>query len=307
MAKKSLEWSEGKIPIERDFREGIAHGDRLFSMSVHYTKLEAGNRNALYHHWHEELEFLFITKGILRFMVGKSNCIARPGDVLMIRPNQLHSAVTLSDHGVEFYAALIHYDFLAGMINDAVQQKYIRPLFFSEAGFLHHLPAETGRETGILPLLEEICTAYREEAPAYELHIKSMVWTLLYKTILWASEQPEPSAYDSVNMVRMKQAVRYIEQNYTQKISLEDIAGALHISVGHFCRLFGENTGATFVEYLNSYRVSEAARRIVGSDKRITDIALECGFGNINYFTTIFKRNFSCTPSIYRRRNQGHT
>lgn len=85
------------------------------------------------------------------------------------------------------------------------------------------------------------------------------------------------------------------------KISLEDIAGSAGISRTKCTSLFKVYTETTPVEYLNSYRLEEAARRLLKEQTPVADIALSCGFSQQSYFGRMFQKEYGMTPLAYRR------
>ena len=68
----------------------------------------------------------------------------------------------------------------------------------------------------------------------------------------------------------------------------------------YFCRLFKQYTGKTPIEYLNNYRIEQAAKLLIETNDSITDIAFDCGFENTSYFIRKFKAQKSATPKQYR-------
>lgn len=69
-------------------------------------------------------------------------------------------------------------------------------------------------------------------------------------------------------------------------------------------RLFKETIGKTPIEYLNAYRINVACEQIKYLDKQITEVALDCGFTDLSYFTKVFKKYMGITPSEYLKRNR---
>ena len=86
-----------------------------------------------------------------------------------------------------------------------------------------------------------------------------------------------------------------------KEITLDDMALAAGFSTKYFCSFFKELTGKTPVEYLNSYRVERACRKLLGSDLSITQIAYGSGFNDLSYFIKTFKKIKGSSPSIYRK------
>jgi len=106
---------------------------------------------------------------------------------------------------------------------------------------------------------------------------------------------------DEYDLGLQRKMVRYIQEHYMDKISLEDIAGSAGISRTKCTSLFKVYTETTPVEYLNSYRLEEAARRLVNEHTPVAEIALACGFSQQSYFGRMFQKEYGMTPLAYRR------
>ena len=93
----------------------------------------------------------------------------------------------------------------------------------------------------------------------------------------------------------------YIEAHITEVITLSKLAAEAGYSPWHSARIFKELTGKAPFEYIRSLRLSRAAVRLVGSDARVVDVALEFVFDSHEGFTRAFSREFGVTPQVYRR------
>lgn len=96
---------------------------------------------------------------------------------------------------------------------------------------------------------------------------------------------------------------KYIEEHFTEDISLDDIAGITGYSKYHLNRIFLESTGQTIHKYVRERRLYEAARLLADSDQAIVEIALNVGYAFQQSFTQAFKQKFQCTPQTFRQRN----
>ena len=99
----------------------------------------------------------------------------------------------------------------------------------------------------------------------------------------------------------MKRVLKYIRDNFASEITLDDMAREAGLSTKYFCAFFKTMTGTTPVKYLLTYRIERAARKLIGSDDSITQIAYDCGFNNLSYFIKTFKTIKKITPTSYRR------
>lgn len=99
---------------------------------------------------------------------------------------------------------------------------------------------------------------------------------------------------------KMKVIYEYVQKNFSEKITLDDVSKVALMSPVSFNRFIKKRTGKTFVNYLNDIRVGYAARWLVEKDSSISEIAFKTGFNNIANFNRIFKSLKKTTPSQYR-------
>lgn len=98
----------------------------------------------------------------------------------------------------------------------------------------------------------------------------------------------------------VEQALQYLESNFHKQITLNEVAGQVHLNPAYFSSLFKQRTGTTFVERLTAIRMEEAKRRLMDSDDKIAAIAEETGFPNLRHFYRVFKREAKLSPKDYR-------
>lgn len=304
--KKSLERLEAsEVPVSRDHRETLAHGSKQFRMSVHKTTVPARNKVVLYAHWHEELEFLFLVKGRALVHIGQEKLTVQSGDVVFIPPNLLHSASRLDQEEIVFYAVLVHFHFLSSLENDRIQQDYLMPLFEPNGHYPLLITREMDKQRQLYSQLESICEVYRQEPPGYELLIKARLLEAVYRMQTYAAlatdAAPATRPALGVSSLVAKKVLAYVQQNYSKRISLADMAGHVNLSPAYFCRLMKKQFDLSPMDFLNEYRVGEAIRLMETTEKKITEIAGLTGFSNINRFTEIFKKRQGCAPGHYRR------
>lgn len=94
----------------------------------------------------------------------------------------------------------------------------------------------------------------------------------------------------------------YILEHLTDNISVEEIALNLNISYYYMCHFFKSRTGISTNTFRNQKRIEKALRQLINTDKKITDVATECGFENVSYFTEIFNKLVGMTPLAFREK-----
>ena len=100
--------------------------------------------------------------------------------------------------------------------------------------------------------------------------------------------------------------IAYVQENYDQKISMNDLVEALDRSATYLNNKFKESTTYTFNEFLNRYRVHRAIEMLRQGDCKISMLALDVGFSNYRYFIKVFKRYTNVLPSDFAKYYQHH-
>jgi AraC-like DNA-binding protein len=95
---------------------------------------------------------------------------------------------------------------------------------------------------------------------------------------------------------------KYINANFKNHISLEEMADKVSMTVPAFCRYFKKATGKTFTKLVNEYRVVHATKLLSESQMTITDICFECGFNNFSHFNKLFNEFTGKSASAYRNK-----
>jgi AraC-like DNA-binding protein len=115
------------------------------------------------------------------------------------------------------------------------------------------------------------------------------------------NQRQKSNLFDTVTYARLCRARDYLAANYTQRVTLADVARVACLSPFHFHRLYVQAFGETPVEFLTRLRVDEAKRRLaIGSDSA-TAICLEVGYESLGTFSWRFRNRVGCSPSQYRR------
>ena len=94
--------------------------------------------------------------------------------------------------------------------------------------------------------------------------------------------------------------LNYIEKNYANDISMQDLAREMNYSEAYFSKLFKQYFGQNFTSYLMEYRVNEAKRLLGEHTINVKEIGKSVGYGDSNYFAKVFKRVTGQSPTEYR-------
>lgn len=98
----------------------------------------------------------------------------------------------------------------------------------------------------------------------------------------------------------IKTAKDYIDSHFDKDISLDDVSRVVNISPYYFSKIFKEESGLNFIEYLTNIRIDKAKKLLENSNLSVKEICVSCGYSDPNYFSRSFKKNVGVTPTEYK-------
>lgn len=280
--------------------ENIKHQTNAAPYLVHYTEIAAHTNPALYMHWHNEMEFLVVTKGKLLLHIEDRSFLLQENEAVFIPPGLLHMGEHASAEGCCFYAFVFSPDFIFNGFETEKFNKYIQPVLHNKIDLALHLTPDSFWHRTIMDYLKQIVSSEQEELAVRGLTY--LIWDVLYKNHLLTGSAIDTTAAQNE---RFNGVIDYIREHYQEYITLGQMAELIHLSEGQFCRLFKSFTGMSPNQYLIRYRILQSCQLLLKTDTSITDIALSCGFNNISYFNRAFLKIMNTTPGDYRRFNRG--
>jgi len=281
-------------------RETVDRGETLIPLYIYH---HFSDKYMLYLHWHNEFEIIYVEKGSLIFNVDTVPIKISAGQCIIINSGQLHSAHYINDELSLHHALLFDLNFLSSASFDYCQSNYITPLLNGQYRLPLIIDEKSNWGSRVIREIKETIAVYDEKEFGWEMGIKASLFKILF-TI--AKENKfiidEAAASSSVNykINVIKKSLNYIQQNYTRKIYIEDLAKEVNMNPQYFCRFFKANVNKTPVEFINEFRIEQASKIIKTEDKKISEVCFEVGFDNFSYFIKKFKEYKNCTPNKYR-------
>ncbi len=102
---------------------------------------------------------------------------------------------------------------------------------------------------------------------------------------------------------RLASIIPYIDENLSEKLTVEELAGLVHLHPDYFSRLFLTIHGVRPIEFINNKRMERAQFLLITTELTISEIAMKVGILNFSYFTRLFKKRFNRTPAAYRKQS----
>ena len=283
-------------------RELVSHGTLAFPAACYDDDLTI---NPVHWHWHEELEFAIMLEGEAYLRSGTKKYLLRPGEGLFTNSGILHDGENAGTSKCHLHSIVFHPHLIAGSSDSVFWKKYIHPLLTSQELECVFFSPEIPVEKEILTCFERAWEAIALEMPGYEFLARENLSRLLYLLI---STHPASSAVPSEkahrNDERIKGMMQFIQANFSQELTISDIAASATLSVSECLRCFRATIGTTPIQYLKQYRIQKAAQLLLGSQEKVADIGAQCGFQDTSYFTKSFREAKGVTPSQFRKQSQ---
>lgn len=254
-------------------------------------------------HWHEKIEFLFFLKGEAIIQCNSTSMNVKENDLVVVNSNELHQGHCLSDE-LDYYCIIVDTSLFQSRRVDICEAKYINPI--SQNLILFKNKIENDME--VAACINNFVKEFESKEIGYEMAIKACIYQLLVLLLRnYVQLVLTPREYDArmKNLKRLNNILEYIENNYTEKITIDQLCSMANISRFHFCRIFKDITGKSVGEYLNSIRVNKAETMLKETDMNITEVAMACGFNDINYFSRLFKEYKKISPSTVVKGTRG--
>ena len=145
--------------------------------------------------------------------------------------------------------------------------------------------------------LKEIDMESKMRQPGYRFAALNSFSRLL---LLVSRRYEQPRQKPTENMIRLSRMMHFIEKNYMQDISRDDIVRSAGISPSSGSRIFKQLLNMSIIEYLTQIRIDHAKEKL-RQNLRVSDVAFQCGFRDSNYFSTVFGRITGVAPTDYRK------
>lgn len=255
-----------------------------------------------YLHEHSFFEACYAYRGRGTFNVLGEERRVSAGDLFVARPREAHEVISsrTSPLGVYYWAYSLNKTSARSLapaddVIDALVAAYAlagRPI------------ARLGRhfERTLLGLAEELAGTQ----PGYLQAVHALALKLLVDTARAVTDTsqiaatvtpPPPAGNPEIAQI----IVRYLQDNFSNRIEVRDVASQVHLSERHVSRLFRQAIGVSILGYLTRLRIETACKLLLEDQLSIKQVARAVGYPDSHYFTTLFGRSTGMTPAAYRR------
>jgi AraC-like DNA-binding protein len=247
-------------------------------------------------HYHPELELTLIEQSSGRRFVGRQISNFEAGDLVLVGENVPHCWLNTKGEGWA-KATVIQFkkDFLGDVFLDLPELVSIKQLLVkAQSGMV--IKGDT-RDTIAEKMDFSGLNAFKKLMQLVD--ILYMIATSNETELI--DSQFSADKLSMLDAERLQKVYRYIIENYQNDIDLDSISAVAHLTPTAFCRYFKKMTRKTLIDVVTEFRVKHACQLLGSTEKAVSDICFESGFGNISYFNKEFKKAMGHSPLKYRK------
>ena len=275
------------------------HGNEQFPFLVSYQKLSEYESGSFMWHWHPEIEITYVQKGTMCYKVNHMVYHLKEGDIVFNNSGALHSGTMENQKDCAYIPVTFDSRLIYGFFQSTVNSKYVDPVIQDSMLPAICIDQSEPWHKPFREYLLRIIDLDEKKPDFYELDITiclQSMWRLLLEHITY---EPQASRENSLEYDRIKKILSYIEVNYQNKITLNDIAGHIHLCESECTRLFKRHMNTTLFAFLQEYRI-ERSLEFLQDDQPVSAVADKAGFSDPNYYSKVFAKIKGCSPREYR-------
>ena len=275
------------------------HGNEQFPFLVSYQKLSEYESGSFMWHWHPEIEITYVQKGTMCYKVNHMVYHLKEGDIVFNNSGALHSGTMENQKDCAYIPVTFDSRLIYGFFQSTVNSKYVDPVIQDSMLPAICIDQSEPWHKPFREYLLRIIDLDEKKPDFYELDITiclQSMWRLLLEHITY---EPQASRENSLEYDRIKKILSYIEENYQNKITLNDIAGHIHLCESECTRLFKRHMNTTLFAFLQEYRI-ERSLEFLQDHQPVSAVADKAGFSDPNYYSKVFAKIKGCSPREYR-------
>ena len=251
------------------------------------------------HNLHSEAVFGVVLKGSLLVTVGDQTTALAENDIYFIPPNRKYHFSDIDGAAVEIVS--LNFSNATAVSQDYIPQSIIRALVNGNCSPFAKISPGEDSYSYMRSAFDDVKKAETEKSQYFQLQVYSKMYGLFYELFSNKYVKILDVEMRSKKYRALLRVTHYIDEHYSDGVSLEEVADATGISRYYVSHLFKELMDNTFVGYVNELRLNHAAMLLVTTDYPIIEIASKSGFNNLSNFNRAFKMYFGKTPSTYRK------
>lgn len=237
------------------------------------------------------------------YVISGERMIITPGKTVIVSPNTIQFIHKDLIHRTTYISSGI-YENIGIKFTEKVAEHIISTIGQAEFDNLYSQISFSLTEQA-QQKLQQLFKMIEDEYNQHRIYSDSVMECLIIQIFVETLRGKVPSSPlnipSSSNRSTLLEALHYIEQFYVEDPSLKQTATAIHVSEAYLSRLFSHELGTSYSSFLTELKLNHAMRLLSNTSLPITEVAVQSGFQNNNYFSDIFKKKIGMPPSKYRK------
>ncbi|SEG56712.1 AraC family transcriptional regulator [Paenibacillus sp. UNC499MF] len=258
------------------------------------SRIPAGFHSHLYY------EIYYFHSGQCSYLVGDRIYNLSPGDLLLMNGMTLHYPKI--NPAYEYCRTIVHFDpaFAEGLFRAPLLTPVLNPFKKVDNRLIS---LESGEREKLEPMLEQLCSlSGKNDIISRDRFLVAFMQVLLQ--VYEIADKPRNRNHEpgGPRQQHVQQLISYVETHYSEDLTLDDMAEAVHLNKHYLVKMFKETTGITLFHYLYRRRINQAKVLFtLEPEKSITETAYEVGFKHLSHFSQTFKKFTGLTADEYRK------
>lgn len=289
-----------EMKLLNDYSEVLSYNFEHFPINTKKAILSDYPNMSAINHWHNDWEFTIILKGEMYYSINGNDYLLKEGQAVFVNSAQMHYGHSFEKSDCTFIYIVLNPLLFTNI--DKIKDSYIIPICDDKSHPFFIFDSYISWQKDFIESLIEIYKLCTELKETFELEVMSKFYWIcssLYKNL--KNDKLNKEIYCNKNLDSLRNMVGYIQKNYKNKITLNEIASSGNVCRSNCCKIFQSILNTSPISYLLEYRLDKSIKLLHESSYSITEIALKCGFNSSSYYTESFRKIIGCSPSEYRK------
>lgn len=245
-------------------------------------------------HHHDFYEVYFFLGGDVEYWVDGKTFQLEPGDLLLINPMELHRPIVAPESKTyERIVLWINMDYLERLSSKSID--LTRCFDTSLPTHTNLIHPKTVQRTTLTACLTELIREHYGNSLGNDLYAEGLFLQFMVELNRMALRSPKPRTVKDESSTLVSQALTYINEHFSEELSLESIAGKFYVSKYHLSHAFSSEVGVSIYRYIILKRLTSACQMLL-EGKSAKEVCVGCGFSDYTSFYRAFKAEYGLSP-----------
>ena len=247
------------------------------------------------YHWHAELEVYYVEEGVYEIYSDQKTYTLNKGDIFIMRPGVDHS-IRSTSHKAKYFSVGISTRLLSLDEGHFFQTEFLEPLGRGMLDFDPVVqPGDSNYHAFLAPIEQIISSMPQKDKVSMFCSAINICCALIRRSV----RNEKKSTGFSKEHEAVQQCIMYMQKNYMDKITLQQLAELSSLHPNYLCALFNKYTGSTPMAYLSKIRMRRARILLRETELNVRQVAERTGFNSASFFSKRFKAVMGVSPTEY--------